>query len=124
MNTTSSNQTQPNEQPQRQTPQPRIAFGYAGFMLLRPVFVHEPATRDEREQVHAIVEKFGRSSLAHCLLFEDKRYLFTPGGSVIGFALVGRTAVALGDPVGPSEDLPHSIEAFTSLCHRNDWLPV
>jgi phosphatidylglycerol lysyltransferase len=99
-------------------------FGYAGIMLLRPVFVREPATKEERERARAIVEKFGHSSLARCLLFDDKRYLFTPGGSVVGFALVGRAAVALGDPVGPTEDLLPSIQAFASLCQRNDWLPV
>jgi phosphatidylglycerol lysyltransferase len=58
------------------------------------------------------------------LLFEDKHYFFTPGGSVIGYALVGRTAISLGDPVGPDGDLLPSIQAFAALCQRNDWLPV
>jgi phosphatidylglycerol lysyltransferase len=99
-------------------------LSYAGLMLLRPVFVRGPATKEERQRARAIVEKFGYSSLARFLLFNDKHYVFTPGGSVIGFALVGRTAVTLGDPVGPVEDLLPSIEAFASLCRRNDWLPV
>jgi phosphatidylglycerol lysyltransferase len=38
--------------------------------------------------------------------------------------LVGRTAVTLGDPVGPTGNLTPSIQAFASLCQRNDWLPV
>jgi len=99
-------------------------FGYAGFMLLRPVFVHDPASQKERARAKEIVEKYGRSSLARFLLFDDKRYFFTPGGSVIGYALVGRTAVTLGDPVGPTKDLLPSIQAFSSLCRNNDWLPV
>lgn len=99
-------------------------FGYAGLMLLRPVFVREPATNEERDRARAIVEKFGQSSLARLLLFNDKRYVFTPGGSVIGFALVGRTAVTLGDPIGSPKDLLPSIEVFASLCQQNDWLPV
>ncbi len=101
-----------------------VTFGYAGFMLLRPVFIREPATPGERARAREIVEKFGHSSLARFLLFDDKRYFFTPGGSVIGYALVGRTAVALGDPIGPSDDLILAIQAFSSLCQRNDWLPV
>lgn len=68
-----------------------VTFGYAGLMLLRPVFLRAPITDEEREQARAIVEKFGRSSLARFLLFDDKRYFFTPGGSVIGYALVGRS---------------------------------
>ena len=101
-----------------------VTFSYAAFMLLRPVFVHEPATKEERERAGVIVEKFGHSSLARYLLFDDKRYMFTPGGSVIGFALVGRLAIALGDPVGPAQDLLPSIQALKSLCAQNDWLPV
>jgi phosphatidylglycerol lysyltransferase len=101
-----------------------VTLGYAGFMLLRPVFVHGPSTQQERARAQEIVEAFGHSSLARFLLFEDKRYFFTTGGSVIGYALVGRTAVALGDPIGPTSDLVPSIEAFTSLCEHNDWLPV
>lgn len=99
-------------------------FGYAGLMLLRPVFVHVPATLQEQAQAQEIVEKYGHSSLARFLLFEDKRYFFSSGGSLIGYALIGRTAVALGDPVGPDDDLLPSIQAFQSLCQRNDWLPV
>ena len=101
-----------------------VTFSYAGFMLLRPVFIRDLATEDERARAQAIVEKYGRSSLARFLLFDDKRYFFTPGGSVIGYALAGRTAVTLGDPVGPPEDLLPSIQTFSTLCQRNDWLPV
>ncbi len=101
-----------------------VTFGYAGLMLLRPVFLRETATHEERGRARLIVEGYGHSSLAHPLLFDDKRYVFTPGGSVIGYALVGRVAVTLGDPVGPTEDLLPSIRAFASLCQRDDWLPV
>jgi phosphatidylglycerol lysyltransferase len=101
-----------------------VTFGYAGFMLLRPVFIRNLATENERAQAQAIVEKYGCSSLARFLLFDDKRYFFTPGGTVIGYVLVGRTAVTLGDPVGPVDELFPSIRAFSALCQGNDWLPV
>lgn len=101
-----------------------VTFGYAGIMLLRPVFFRDPATSVEREHARNIIENFGKSSLARLLLLDDKRYFFTSGGSVIGYALSGRAAVTLGDPVGPVEDLLPSIEAFASLCQRNDWMPV
>lgn len=41
---------------------------------------------------------------------------------MIGYALVGRTAVALGDPVGPAQDRLASIEAYRVFCQRNDWI--
>jgi phosphatidylglycerol lysyltransferase len=99
-------------------------FSYAGVMLLRPVFLREPATDKERAQAKAIVEKYGHSSLARFLLFNDKRYFFTPGGSAIGYALVGRRAVTLGDPIGPPDDQLPSIQAFKALCQKNDWMPI
>ena len=49
---------------------------------------------------------------------------FHPGGSVIGYALVRRTAATLGDPVGPEEDRLPCIQAFSRMCQDNDWLPV
>jgi phosphatidylglycerol lysyltransferase len=101
-----------------------ITFSYAGLMLLRPVFLREPATDEERTQAKANVEKYGHSSLARFLLFNDKRYFFTPGGSVIGYALVGRSAVTLGDPIGPLDDQLPSIKAFKALCQQNDWQPI
>ncbi len=101
-----------------------VTFSYAGLMLLRPVFYRDLASVEEHEQARSIVEQYGHTSLARFLLFADKRYFFTPSGSVIGYAFVGRTAVALGDPVGPTEDLLPSIQAFSSLCRTNDWMPV
>ena len=101
-----------------------VTFSYAGFMLLRPVFIRDLATGDERVRAQGIVEKFGHSSLARYLLFDDKRYFFSDGGSVIGYALVGRTAVTLGDPVGPPEELLPSIQAFSAFCSHNDWQPA
>ena len=101
-----------------------VTFSYAGFMLLRPVFIRDLATEDERAKAKEIVEKFGHSSLARFLLFDDKRYYFTPGGSVLGYTLAGRTAVTLGDPIGPPDDLLPSIRAFSALCQNNDWPAV
>ena len=101
-----------------------VTLSYAGLMLLRPVFLRDPATDTERAQARAIIEKYGHSSLARFLLFNDKQYFFTPGGSVIGYAVAGRGAVALGDPIGPPDDRLPTIKAFNAYCQQNDWLPV
>jgi len=101
-----------------------VTFGYAGVMLLRPVFLREPATQEERARAKTLVEKYGHSSLARFLLFNDKRYFFTLGGSAIGYALIGRTAATLGDPIGLLEDQFSAIKAFKEFCQKNDWQPV
>jgi phosphatidylglycerol lysyltransferase len=101
-----------------------VIFTYAGLMLLRPVFLRGSPSGEEQQRAKSIIEKYGQSSLARFLLFDDKRYFFTSGGSVIGYALSGRTAVVLGDPIGPKDDLLPAIQDFTTFCQRNDWLPV
>jgi len=99
-------------------------MGYGFLMLLRPVVIREPATPAERQRASAIVEAHGRTPLARFALFEDKAYVFTPGGSLIAFSLNGRVALALGDPIGPSEDARAAIVAFREHCLRNDWQPA
>lgn len=98
--------------------------GYALVMLARPVLLREPATDAERIRARSIVEAHGRSSLARFALFDDKSYYFNQSGSVVAFVAKGRVAVALGDPVGPPEDLPAAIVGFKEHCARNDWSPA
>lgn len=97
-------------------------FTFSLFALLSHVLLRQRATDTERERAKAIVEAHGRSSLARFLLFPDKLYWFSPGGSVVGYALVGRNAVALGDPIGPAADIAEAITGFARFCRENDWV--
>ena len=90
-------------------------------MIFRPTHVRQPATKDERLRAQAIVEKYGRTSLAHFTLFEDKSYFFSPNGSVIAFVVEGRIALALGDPIGVEVDVEPSIIAFKGFCANHGW---
>jgi phosphatidylglycerol lysyltransferase len=99
-------------------------LGSALLLVIRPVLIRQPASETERKRAHQIVERFGHSSLARVALFDDKSYCFTGGGSVIAFAVHGRGAVALGDPIGPEAQVPHAIQAFIRLCQPNDWIPA
>lgn len=100
-------------------------LGYALFCLVRPIVLRERASSSERERARAIVEAYGRSSLARMVLFEDvPAYCFSPGGSVIAFTVEGRTAVTLGDPIGPTSDAAAAILLFRDFCARRDWAPA
>lgn len=101
-----------------------VTMGYALLMLLRPVLVRRPATSEEREMAKAIVEAYGRSSLARFTLLSDKLYYFGPGGSVVAYAVVSRAAVALGDPIGPPDSIAAAITGFAGHSARNDWQPA
>jgi phosphatidylglycerol lysyltransferase len=97
---------------------------FALLMLIRPVIIRQPATKEERERARHIVEAYGCSSLARFTLFEDKSYFFSSGGSVVAYAEKERAAVALGDPIGPAEDVSSVIGEFKEYCAKNDWQPA
>ncbi len=99
-------------------------LGYAFLMILRPVLVHNPATREERDKARTIVQAHGCSSLARYTLFDDKSYYFSQGGSLIAYVVKGRIALALGDPIGPEGDFSVCLAGFRDMCTVNDWQPA
>jgi phosphatidylglycerol lysyltransferase len=101
-----------------------VTIGYALLMLLRPVLTRRLHTDEERSHAWEIVRAYGRTPLARYALFEDKLFLFTRGSSLISYVVESRVALALGDPIGPPEDIAPAIQAFKDLCSKNDWLPV
>jgi phosphatidylglycerol lysyltransferase len=102
-----------------------VTLLYALWMLLRPVLAHQKATAKERQRAREIVLRHGRSSLARLTLLDDKSYYFSPSGqSVIAYVPKGRGAIALGDPIGPTEDRSEAIAGFKQFCARNDWQPA
>ena len=99
-----------------------ITLSYALIALLAPVLIRLPAEEKEREQAAAIIQEHGRTVLARFCLFPDKKYFFSAGGSVIAYVYNNRTAVVLGDPIGPEADTLLIIKAFQEFCKQNDWL--
>lgn len=98
---------------------------YALWMLLRPVLQRSSATSQERRRATALVEQYGRSSLARFTLFGDKSYYFSSSGqSVIAYVAKGRGAIVLGDPIGAPDDRREVIIGFQQFCTLNDWVPA
>ena len=97
----------------------------AVWMLLRPVLLRVGGTDGERERALNLIKQYGRSSLAHLCLLPDKSYYFSSSGeTVIAYVPKGRGAIALGDPIGASEDLKDAIIEYKEFCDRNDWYPA
>ncbi len=100
----------------------------AWFALLwafdQPVRLVREPSEAERQLVRRIVQQYGRSSTAHLTLLRDKHYFLSQGGSVVAFTVRGRVALALGDPIGPEEDICPAIDGFCTFCAHNDWLPA
>ena len=98
-----------------------ITLGYGLWKVLRPVLVRSPAGPAERSRAARIIDRYGRTALARFALFPDKSYFFSPGGSVVAYAAKGHNAIALGDPIGPTEDTLNAITGFCDFCIRNAW---
>jgi phosphatidylglycerol lysyltransferase len=102
-----------------------ITVLYSLWMLMRPVLIHQAATTEERKRAKKIIEQYGCSSLARFALLDDKSYYFSPSGnSVIAYVPEGRSAIALGDPIGAMADRREAIVSFQQFCARNDWQPA
>jgi phosphatidylglycerol lysyltransferase len=101
-----------------------VTMSYALIMLLRPVLSRRLASDEERARAWEIVRAHGRSALARYALLDDKVFFFSSGGSVISYVVENRVALALGDPIGPPDDVSNSLAEFKNLCTKNDWLPA
>lgn len=76
----------------------------------------------EQARARQIVETHGRSSIAFLALLGDKDFYFSQRGSLIAYTVRSKVAVALGDPIGPPEDLDQAIAGFRSFCAQNGWI--
>ena len=97
------------------------ALCFAIILLNRPVRSPRSANGDENRRAAGIVSAHGTSPTARMALLPDKCAFFSPGGSVIAYGVRGRSAMALGNPIGPPEDAGAAVAAFQSFCARNDW---
>ncbi|MBI4762580.1 MAG: phosphatidylglycerol lysyltransferase domain-containing protein [Chloroflexota bacterium] len=101
-----------------------VTMGYALLMFLRPVLNHRLPSDAERARAWTIVNTFGRTPLARYALLDDKNLFFSVNGSLISYVTASRVALALGDPIGPPQDLAAAISQFKDFCAPNDWLPA
>lgn len=105
-----------------------LSLTYGMLMLLRPVLPRGRQSEQERARARRLLETFGGAPLAYFALLHDKRYLFDESGDQpgwgIAYVVVGRTAVALGDPFGDPDRIGRAIAAFHSTCRRHDWSPA
>ena len=91
--------------------------------LLRPVLAPRPATAD-RERVHRLLNAWGRNYISHLAVHGASSYHCVDGEACVAFTLRGRSALALGDPIGPPDSLERAAREFVAYCDRQDWIPA
>jgi phosphatidylglycerol lysyltransferase len=93
--------------------------------LLRPAHA-KPAlpTLSDLNRVRPLVER-SRSTSANLALLGDKALLLSEtGNSFIMYGIEGRSWVALGDPIGPENEMPEIVWQFRELCDSYDGWTV
>jgi phosphatidylglycerol lysyltransferase len=95
---------------------------YALVAVFRPVLYRFRTLPHERRFAQEITARHGRSALDFFKYWPDKTYFFPESRQCyIAFRVGGGYAVALGDPVGPEEEIEPTIRAFEEYCKNNDW---
>lgn len=79
-----------------------------------------------RTRARCLLERWGGAPLLFFALLPDKRYLFGESDGRewgVAYRVVGRHALALGDPLGDPGAAPDAVAAFLDLCRRQGWRP-
>lgn len=95
---------------------------YAGFAIFRPVIYRFGTLPHERALARSIADQYARTTLDYFKLWPDKSYFFTPSHSCfLAYSVGGKSALVLGDPVGPESEVGFAIQAFLEFCRDNGW---
>jgi phosphatidylglycerol lysyltransferase len=104
-----------------------VAAAYATVMLLRPVLPRDRSDDLQRMRARWLLSRWGGEPISYFILLPDKRYLFAQDDFFrewcIAYRVIGRRAVALGDPVGNPKYAEEAINRFVSFCRVQDWQP-
>lgn len=97
--------------------------GLIGIALaaLRPAS-HRGRHRAEAGRVAALLADHGDSSVSAFALGTDVDYFFSRNGrAVIAYRFESDALLAIGDPIGPTEELEPLLRDFTAFCGAGDW---
>ncbi len=105
---------------------PVVSYGLvilALTQLLRPVLAPRAAAAD-RERLHELLQRWGSNHISHLAVHGAQSYHWLEGDACVAFTLRGRTALALGDPIGPPDTVARAAREFLAYCDRQDWTPA
>ena len=81
-----------------------------------------------KDRAKNLLERWGGAPLLFFGLLPDKRYLCgsaeNGGEWAIAYRVLGRHALALGDPLGDPERAPEAVAEFLTHCRKRRWTPA
>jgi phosphatidylglycerol lysyltransferase len=87
----------------------------------------DPASHRRRHRAAAshaarLLRAHGDSSVAAFALTDDTDYFFSANGrAVIAYRFESDTLLAVGDPIGPDDEIPALLDDFAHHCADHDW---
>ncbi len=97
-----------------------VLFGTA-VAALRPA-LHRKRLRAERERVVPLVAQYGESSVSAFSLAPGTDYFFSRSGrAAIAYRFESDTLLAIGDPIGPADELVPLLRDFARFAEERDW---
>lgn len=91
--------------------------------LLRPVLAPRVVAAD-RVRLQVFLRRWGRNRISQLAVHGPSSYHWLGDRGCVAFTLRGRTALALGDPIGPPALVPDGVRDFIAYCDRQDWTPA
>jgi lysyl-tRNA synthetase class 2 len=92
------------------------------YFWLRPFGYAVAQTVGERRAARALVETYGRDSLAFFALRRDKSYLFSPSRrAFLAYRVVAGTALVSGDPVGADAEIDDLLAELRRIVRARGW---
>jgi phosphatidylglycerol lysyltransferase len=96
---------------------------FALTQLLRPVLAPRVAAA-ERAKLETLLRKWGCNYISHLAVHGASSYHWLDSEACVAFTLRGRTALALGDPIGPPQAMKRGVLDFVAYCDKQDWIPA
>jgi phosphatidylglycerol lysyltransferase len=90
------------------------------LQVLRPV--PAPMAADpERERLRELVARCGHNPVCYLALSGPTSYFWSGDDGCVAYAVRGRSAIALGDPIACGDRVAPAAAAFLAFCDRQDW---
>jgi len=94
--------------------------GFAAAAL-RPAR-HRGRHRAEVARVRDLARRYGDSTVSAFASGDDTDHFFSANRrAVIAYRFESDTLLAIGDPIGPPEEMPALLESFERFCREHDW---
>ena len=89
--------------------------------LLRPAR-HLGQHRADAQRVRELLRSHGDNTVSSFALDDGVDWFFSANGrAVIAYRFESDVLLVIGDPIGPSEEIPSLLESFERFCRDHDW---